>query len=127
MRLSSILITVIFLISLSCSKDIDEDSAFCNSIKQGNYSEPLSVVNDFLNDLNYEDTRNLGENSNMEILGEWLEQKPCIQDVEISCFWCLYSNPSFSTLYIILDEKSDTMVLTIKGIIPNKAVGISKK
>jgi len=127
MKLSSILIPVIFLTFLSCNKDNNEDLEFCNSITQGNYSETLPVINDFLNDLIYDDIRNLGENSNMEILGDWLEQKPCISDVEIKCFWCEYSIPSTSTLYIMLSEDSDTLVLRIYGSIPNIAMGLSEK
>lgn len=124
MRLSSILIPLIFLISFSCSKDIDEDLAFCNSITQGNYSESLSSINDFLNNLNYDDLRKQGDNSNMEILGNWLEQKPCVEDVEIICFWCEYSIPPHGFLTMVQSDNSDTLKLWLIGSIPYRAAGL---
>jgi len=126
MQLSSILIPAIFLTFLSCSKDMDEDLAFCNSITQGNYSESSSMINDFLKDLNYDDPRNLGDNSNMEILADWLENKSCIKDVEITCFWCYYSNPPIGCLSMVRSDNSDTLILWLIGSIPYRASDLMK-
>jgi hypothetical protein len=122
MKLSSILIPVFFLTFLSCNND--EDLECCNSITEGNYTESLIIINDFLNDLNYEDAGNLGENSGLEQLEDWLEQKPCITDVEITCFWCLFTNPPGGELSIFLNNSSDTLKLALVGSIPHKAVGL---
>jgi len=127
MKLSSILIPVILLAFLSCNNDDIDDLEFCNSITQGNYLESLSVINDFVNDLNYEDSRKLGENSNMEILADWLEQKPCISDAEINCFWCAYSLPPKGSIVVNLVESTDTLVLGLIGTRPITASSIIKK
>ena len=77
--------------------------------------------------MNYEDSGNLGENSNLEQLEDWLEQKPCITDVEITCFWCIYTNPAQGELSIILNNDSDTLILWLIGSIPHEAIGLSEK
>jgi len=121
-RLSFVQSVVIFLIFLACNNE--EDLGYCNSITQGNYTESLIFINDFLNDLNYEDAGNLGENSNLEQLADWLKQKPCITDVEITCFWCEYSLPPKGELSIILNDDSDTLRLALIGTTPHRALGL---
>ncbi len=98
MKLSTILITIFFFTLVSFDKENKEDREFCNSITEGNYVESVVVINDFLNDLDYDNSGNLGENSTLEQLENWLEEKPCILEAEIICFWCFVSSPKFSNV-----------------------------
>jgi hypothetical protein len=127
MKLSTILITILFFTLVSCDKDNREDHEFCNSITEGNYVESVVVINNFLNDLNYENSGNLGENSTLEQLENWLEEKPCILEAEITCFWCLFSNPPQGFLSMIRSDNSDTLMLWLFGSIPNRAEALYEK
>ena len=127
MKLSTILITILFFTLFSCDKDNKVDREFCNSITQGNFLESVVVINDFLNDLNYEKSGNLGENSGLEQLEDWLEEKPCILEAEITCFWCEYSNPPQGYLSMIRSDNSNTLMLWLFGTIPHRAEALYEK
>ena len=120
MKLSTVLITIFFLL-VSCDKENKDAQKFCNSISEGKYVESVVEINEFLNDLDYDNAGNLGENSTLEQLENWLEEKPCILEAEITCFWCYYSNPPLGELSMILKNDSDTLTLTLIGSIPHEA------
>ena len=127
MKLSTILITIFFFVLVSCDKENKEAQKFCSSITEGNYVESVVVINEFLNDLDYDNAGNLGENSTLEQLENWLEEKPCILEAEITCFWCLYSNPPQGFLSLIRSDNSDTLELWLFGSIPNRAEALYDK
>ena len=126
-KLATILLTIFVLTLVSCDKENKEAQKFCNCITEGNYEESVVVINEFLNDLDYDNAGNLGENSTLEQLENWLEEKPCILEAEITCFWCLYSNPMQGFLSLIRSDNSDTLMLWLFSTIPHRAEALYEK
>ncbi len=80
------------------------------------------MINGYLQTLDYN-----SNNSNLETLKKWIECKSCVNQADINCFWCEYTDPPKGSIILTLNESSDTLQLNLIGSIPIKAVSIIKK
>lgn len=109
-------ITMILLLSLPqwrCSKSNVNclgSYEFCYYINTLQFESSKEVVNDFLSDLDSEDSNEL-----LQEIVEWLQCKPCVTRAEIGCNSCIYTLPAQSHIMVNFGSpKGDTsMVMDI--------------
>ena len=92
-----------------------DDAQFCALIAEQNFAGAGPLVDGYLATL-----REGNEHEKLERLKDWLGCKSCVSQVEITCWSCVYSIPSFSELKIdfALDGHDTTVVLVIRMVEP---------
>jgi len=93
--------TILFLtiMQTGCKKDdvkCSDDSEFCAFISSEEYNKTGVLIDKYLSGLK----TNLSDEERLTKLKDWLECNSCVDNVEISCVSCIYTNPPKSALIV---------------------------
>lgn len=107
---------------LSCNDEDNncpQEASFCQFVQNEEDTELLSLTNDFLAGLSYDEEATA---EHLEELRTWLECKSCVLEAEIECNFCLFSLPPKGYLRIRLDAGEKQ--INVLGSVPIKVTSI---
>lgn len=102
------------LLLVNCKKDANlcfEEDTFCAYVNDQMFDSTGQIIDQFLERLN----KNASYEEKLEHLINWLACMSCVDNVEILCVSCIYTNPPQSELKVvfIVDDQAIELILDI--------------
>jgi hypothetical protein len=102
------------LLLANCKKEANvcpESDTFCAYVSEQMFDSTGPIIDQFLGKLN----QNTSDEEKLESLRNWLACMSCVDNVEILCVSCIYTNPPQSELKVvfIVDDQEIELILDI--------------
>ena len=113
------IIHLLFFIAAGCAKQSSvEDEKFCSNVNVENIDKTIPLINDFLKNL----SNDLDNETKLQDLAAWLKAKPCIIDANVTCNFCIKTQPKTGEITVSFDEDENTknFILSISLTYPLK-------